>query len=340
MNNIKAVDIAKKLGISKATVSLALNDKPGVNEKTKQKILQCKKELEAQEYRLVRKRQNGKMIKIIFHKLDADNGWGKEMEFPSKVMAAFNYEAAKDGYALSISYYTRQPEAVKMLTEECMSDNVAGVIVQGTQMFKEDAQLLKGINKPMVIYDNDFDTEDHHCVVIDNRKGVYKALDYLKKHHIEDIVYLTNQTSEYNFLERRKGFLEYYFNKGQNPIKEDKMWEVGLDVDTTCNNLEKYLQKFSLPKAFITESYQITLALVQVLKKNGIRIPEDISIIGIDEVPSFYAGGMELTAIKIPHEERAVMAMDLLKKEISEPPQIKSRVMTNCILLEGESVKK
>ena len=79
---------------------------------------------------------------------------------------------------------------------------------------------------------------------------------------------------------------------------------------------------------------------MKALKTEGISIPQDISLIGVDEVPSYVAVDYKLAVIKIDHINRANMVMHLLQKEITEGMSVKFMVMSDCSLIEGESVKK
>jgi LacI family transcriptional regulator len=74
-------------------------------------------------------------------------------------------------------------------------------------MQKQDYELLKNIQKPMIITDNDFEDNFHHRVCIDNISAVRLAVEYLLKRKCRKIVYLANEIEIFNFLQRREGFL-------------------------------------------------------------------------------------------------------------------------------------
>ena len=64
------------------------------------------------------------------------------------------------------------------------------------------------------------------------------------------------------------------------------------------------------------ENYQVSIGALTALQKYGVRVPQEVKIVGIDEIPDYICPDMCLTQMKIPHTERAIMAMDLLDKEI------------------------
>lgn len=78
---------------------------------------------------------------------------------------------------------------------------------------------------------------------------------------------------------------------------------------------------------------------MRALKEKRIQVPEDVAVIGVDTLPSYMTGDCQVTAVRIPHTERAVLTVMLLEKEIEEQSKTKSRIMTDCSLVEGESVK-
>ena len=92
--------------------------------------------------------------------------------------------------------------------------------------------------------------------------------------------------------------------------------------------------------AYIMESYHVSMGTIMAMNELNIRIPEDVSLIGIDALPSFLTGGIDMTSIRVPHTERAYWAIQLLLKEIEHPVKEKCKLYTNCVFVDGETVKK
>lgn len=337
---IKAIDIARELGISKATVSLALNNKPGVSEQTKQDILECMVRMQngiktTDDSRIVRNKQ---MIKIIVVSKNLKIVRNSELDLWTDVNAVFDRMAKKEGYTLGISYPDLHTDSIEAVVMECNVDTVAGIVLFGTELEPSDIKYFRGIRKPMVIYDSDMQCDKYPYVVVNNRVGVHTAVDYLVKNEHKDIVYLANSIDIYNYLERRKGFAEAI--RSHNLIfDKHSIAVVGDRIETVYQNMKKYLDIHELPSAFVMESYHISVGAIRAFRERGIIIPEDISLIGIDELPSYMTGECQMTTIRIPHTERAVWVMMMLFKEITDSSDVKSRMFTNCKLIEGNSVK-
>lgn len=337
---IKAIDIAKELGLSKATVSLALNNKPGVSEQTKQDVFECMERMQNGTKRTEESKTTGcgKLIKIVVVSKNLKIVRNSELDLWTDVNAVFDQMAKKEGYTLGISYPDLYKDSIEAVVMECNVESVAGVVLLGTELEPEDIRYFRGINKPMVIYDSDMQCNKYPYVVVNNRSGVKAAVDYLVKYGHRDIVYLANSIDIYNYLERRSGFEDAL--KSHNLILgEHSIVTVGDRIETVFQNMKKYLNIHKLPSAFVMESYHISVGAIRAFRERGIVIPDDISLIGIDELPSYMTGECQMTTIRIPHTERAVWVMMMLFKEIADPNDIKSRIFTNCKLIEGNSVR-
>ena len=309
--NVKSIDIARALGISKSTVSLALNGKPGVSEQTRQEVLACKKQLE--EHGVVppgmfsrqpeqRKRQQIKIVKITN---GMKNIQGAELDLWTDVNQVFEKNLQANGYSLGLLYADFREEDQSRMIAECNADDVAGVIIFGTELKQENSPLLDGIRKPLVIYDAAPDIEKYPVILIDNRQGVELAVNELLAKGNTDIQYLCNPLPMYNYLSRRRGFQEIMKQKGLGDASD-----------------------------------RIIMGTIMAMHELNIRIPEDVSLIGIDALPSFLTGGIDMTSIRVPHTERAYWAIQLLLKEIEHPVKEKCKLYTNCVFVDGETVKK
>lgn len=335
---VKAIDIARKLNISKASVSLALNGKPGVSDQTRMQVFKCLEELQnSTEQQVIIPKKEKLSIKIIVVSEDFGNGKNAEMDLWTNVIHIFTLEAKKHGYSIGIVYAEKNVQDINRAISECNSSSTAGVILFATDMRPEDFTHFKKIKKPMVIYDNDFDN-DNHCIVADNAIGVSEAVDYLVQHGCRKIYYLAHKQDKYNFEERRRGFCEGMRRNGLE-FREDLILKSGGNIDSVAEWFEKYLLGHMLPDAFIMENYQISIGVLKVLQKLKVQVPDALSLLGVDELPELLGVGCKVTTVKIAHEERAVMAMNLLVQDIKDKNSTKMKVMSRCVLKEGNSVK-
>lgn len=335
---IKSVDIARKLGISKATVSLALNDKPGVSERTKREILECKQKLENGQMKLDTPAtflpETGKHIKVLRISKALKHIRDAELDLWTDVYAVFEKYARIKGYSLSLMYLDFYTEDINNMTKECNAELVAAVIVLATELDSTDLDKLKKIKKPLVIYDCDLNTSLYPSILINNRQGIHLAINELMSKGNKDILYFANSMDIYNFKSRRRGFCEIMSAHGMS----NSIVKTGSTIDEVYLYVMRYIADNKLPQAIILENYQVSVGTIRALKNSGVNIPSDISLIGIDMLPSFMTGDLKMTSIRIPHTERAYWAMQMLFKEIEDPVELKSTLYTDCILIDGNTV--
>lgn len=339
---VKAVDIAKALGISKATVSLALNNKPGVSEKTRKLIFDTKEQLEQISLPEIRSESVQTLslaqeIKVVLISRGMHSVRDGELDLWTDVKAVFEKYARENGYALSLLYIDYTPEDIATMIRVCNSDSVAGVIVSGTELGDGDEKDLEKIRKPLVIYDTSLPTEKYSSVMINNRQGIQLAVDELVRKQHSDIVYICNDQNMYNFSSRERGFREA-MAKHSLPVGDGQVIRGGDSIQTCSDFLRDYLERRPLPDAFICGTYHTSIALFRVLAERGTQIPRDVSVIGVDALPSYLTGGIPMTAVRVPHTERAYWTMQLLFKDMRDPSAFKIQLYMNCRLVQGKSV--
>lgn len=341
---VKMTDIARQLGLSKATVSLAMNNKPGVNEETRQKIFQCFEELSRREEipskeENVSKPENNlidKVIKVLFINHNKRIIVHPEMDLWSAVIETFDIEARKRGALYSMSYLEENSPQTEDIIRECNMDMVYGVIVFGTEMQESDHVLLEKIKKPFVIYDYETPDGDYCSVCIDNTNAVKMAVDKLKNAGVQDIRYLSTGKTIYNFTKRREAFWNNI--KGLEYAAEDPYIVLGGTINEITQNALEWLEENELPEAFLLENYQISIGVMLALKKKGVSVPDDIKMIGIDEVPEYMLSGNKLTYLKMPYRSRATICMKVLDMLIEQYPEMKTKIFIKPTLISNDSI--
>lgn len=332
---VKMIDVARKLGVSKATVSLALNGKPGVNEETRKKILECMEELKNQGDRSLG--QSSRYIEVVIINHEKQVICDPELDLWSGVLAELENESRRHGYLFGLAYLNDAEDNAQQVIARCNQDHVAGVLIFATEMNEEDRRQIEQIDKPVVLYDYETLDGAYSSVCVDNRMAVRLAMDRLWENGIRRIQYLSNSKEIYNFSERRQAYWDFMLKKGMQVQKSD-MTALGSNINEITQNARTYLQTHPLPEAFVMENYQISIGVLSALRQLNIAVPQRISLIGVDELPDYMTGGVALTQIQIPHPRRAALAIELLAREIESDQAIKSRILAFPKLIPGQSV--
>lgn len=325
---IKAAQIARDLGLSKATVSLALNDKPGVSEETKKMIFQY---IDRMEKGIDIVENN--IIKIVNYS-KKENIYGGEVDLWSEVLSEFNKEAKKDGYSLGIDYINDDIDEINKLIMECNQGHVVGAIVFANDLDEDIFKLFKQIKKPLIIYDNDFDDDNYSYVMIDNYQGMEKIIKLIVEKDFNEVCYLANSHDNYNFRKRRMAFTDLISKYNLT----GRIFITSNDVESVYEAMKTELVDKSFPKVLISENYQVSIGTIKAIQEMNLSFKDDINLIGIDEIPDYFCYGHHLTALKIIHGKRAGVALSLLKKEIEDHDVEKFKIYSTCRLIEGDTI--
>lgn len=335
-------DVARYLGISKATVSLAVNGKPGVNGQTRERILRCIEEME----------QNGgvipekaapepvrafRIIKVVIVNHRKQVVCDPELDLWSEVLKTFDSEARKRGYLYGLTYLNEAEDNWQDIIEECNLDLVAGVILFGTEMEASDHVILRRIRKPLVIYDYEMPDGSFSSVCIDNARAVEMGLELLRKAGASDICYFGTGKHIYNFEMRREAFRNTLW-KWEDFSNKENLVPLGDSIGEITMRAEDHLRAHKVPDGVLMENYQVSIGVLNAVRKLGIQVPKELKLVGIDEVPEYIVPDVRLTQVKIPHVERAAVAMSLLDREIRGEWTSRIRAFAVPELLIGESV--
>ncbi len=331
----RAKDIAAMLNLSPAAVSLVLNNKPGVSEEVRHTVLDKIKELGC-EYLLKRITPNGKTIGFVIYKRH-----GRiigQSPFFSLLIESIDNHARKHGYSITIIHIDKT-SLLESQIEYIKSCNCAGLIIFATEMLSEDLSEIKALNIPFVITDNYFVEEAVDSVAINNEQGTYEAVRHLYEMGHRKIGYLHSKIYLTSFQERKQYFfaaLKKFGIKGM----EKYVYSVGYPEDETCSDFIKILNTTKdLPTALFADNDIIAYGAMKALKEKGLRIPDDISIIGFDNRPTCLMTEPMLTTIDVPKDVFGALAVSALINKIESKYDgfLKTEIGTS--LISRDSVK-
>ena len=176
----------------------------------------------------------------------------------------------------------------------------------------EDLDYFQELRRPFVIMDNDFSLRNINTVSINNEMGTYQAVAHLVKQGYRRIGYLKCSERISSFMERERGYLSAFTHYGlqldPSDILEARYSEEGSYRD--------FKQLFStpreLPRAFVSDDDTIVSGFVRALSEKGLRVPQDISIVGFNDRPSCELFSPPLTSVDVPKHSFGAEAVDML----------------------------
>lgn len=336
---LKAKDIAKKLSISPSAVSFVLNNKPGVSEETRRKVL---KVIEQMGYNTnifsksaLTHNRNIRFIIYKKHGLVVS-----DTPFFSALMEGIDREARSLGYNLIVTYIDENKDNLMKILHIIKVTSPDGIMLLATEMTKENLKPFEKLNIPLLLLDSYFESENLDTVIINNIKGAYKATCYLAELGHIDIGYLHSSVWINNFDQRMTGFKKAINDKG---LKLNKNFIFCLEstIDGSYKNMFRILEnKPQLPTALFVDNDIIAFGAIKAMKEFGIRIPQDVSVVGFDDMPFCEMIDPPLTTVMVYKQRMGMIALKRLVERIDEAPAETIKIEVNTTLIERKSAIK
>jgi len=323
--------ISKITGFSPATISNALNHKKGVNKETSDEIFRVANEIGYVNDLKV------KRIMLVVYKRDGsiiDNS-----PFFTNLLEGVESECRESGFDMIMCNLDRRSDAYETRIKEILNDRSTGVIILGTEAMDEDFLRFKDAKCPMVILDSWSTSMDFNGVLINSSDSAKNAVEYLIRKGHKEIGYLRGRFRIKAFSSRCNGYLRA-LHKYHITFKEQYVVTLDTAMDGAYKDMLAYLQqKPQLPTAFFADDDMIALGAMKALIEKGYRIPEDVSLIGFDDVASCEISTPRLTTIKVFKQEMGQLAVRRLLDVMRNPNGIKTKTQLCTEFIERESVK-
>ena len=275
--DITIYDIARQLNVSSATVSRALKNNPAINEKTKKKILDVARELGYQTNTFASSLRNNRTntIGLIVPRLNS--------MFMSDVIAGIEKVVNEAGYNLIISQSLESAEKEKVNAETMFNNRVDGLMVSlayNTISLDHFRPFIKkGI--PILFFDRVADIENCPTIIIDNFKAAYELTSHLISQGCTNLVHITGNLNRNVYSDRFNGFKQALNDHSlifdpANLLLTDLSPEAGTKAASDLLNMEK-----KPDGVFVANDSCAASCMIQ-LKKNNVRVPEDIMFGGFN----------------------------------------------------------
>lgn len=311
---INAKDVANRVGVSAATVSMVFRNKPGISQNVRQKVLTAAQEM-GFEYKSSSAGSNKQCIQLVIYKRH-----GKvvsDTPFFEHLTKGVADEVHLLGYQLTITYFYATENTSEQI-RSIKSSNCAGIILLTTEMDGTDMGAFESLNVPIILLDNWFPNKKYDAVVIDNQHGAWEATHYLMKCGHKRIGYLSSKINIRNFSERKEGYLNAVSSLHESKSDcSQRIIQVGTTIEAAYDDMSEYLSTDPvLPTAFFADNDIIAAGCIRALLKSGYRIPEEISIIGFDDMPLCQMVEPRLSTMAVPKESMGALAVDRLDRII------------------------
>lgn len=300
-------DVAKYAGVSPSTVSRALSGIAYVEPKKKQKILDAVRILNYKPNLAARSLKKGgsKLIGLIIP--DIMNPY-----YPEIVKCMETY-ATKAGYSMILCDALGDAEKEKEYFETLQNLFVDGILyIASTESVEHVRPFVGAI--PMVVVNRTFDL-DVPCINIDNVEAAYQVVHYLLENGHRDIAFIINDKDcQYN-QERFQGAMKAMEEYGVEQKNDYVIRNIHSEDDAYEKTVE-LLQKENRPTAIFAFNDYMVFGIYQGIHELGLKIPEDISVIGFDDIPFVKYLTPPLTTLRHSLQDTAKLVFGKLEEQM------------------------
>lgn len=325
-------DIAEKVGVTESTVSRVLNGIPKASKETRKEIFQVAAELGYKPNQIARSLVTKKTHTIGLIISDLSN------TYFARVASGIEKIASKYNYSLIISTTGGEEKEELKYINLLKEKQVDGILFASGRMPASCKKLLRETEIPTVVVAREVE-EELPSVHIDNVKESYRAVKHLINSGHQKIAMISGASNDKESgLYRIQGYRQA-LNDNNLKIKEDLIVEGDFKLQSGIKAMEKILKRDDSITAVFAASDEMGVGAIKAIKKAGLKVPEDISVIGFDNNIISLASDPELSTISQPEEELGWHSMEMLYKVINREKLEKKKIYLPCKLIERESVK-
>jgi LacI family transcriptional regulator len=330
--------IARQSGVSLATVSLVLRDKPGINDDTRKRVLEAASALG---YRRRLKPASAPhllgQVGVIVKARVGEHPHSNQFYGPvlSGVEAACRRQQINLLYgAVTVDMDNHPQDLPRMLLE----DQLDGVLLIGAFVDHTIDQLIQRRGTPVVLVDAYATSGDYDAVVTDNLRSAYEAVSYLIGHGHHHIGMVGSLPDAFPSIEeRRRGYVQALLDHG---IPERYFADSHLMPDEAAASTAELLRSYPQVTALFCGNDLTAAAAMQAARAAGRRLPEDLSIVGFDNIDLAEHITPALTTMHVDKAGMGRMAVQLLASRAEFPDAACVTAVLRATLLERQSVRR
>lgn len=322
---VKIKDVADAAGVSTATVSRVLANKPHVRPEIRKQVLEVVRTLDYRPNRVARNLRAMKSNILALIVSDIQN------PFFQKVSRAVEDEAYEQGYSVILCNNDENPKKEKMYLNLLRDENVAGIILSPTRQTADDFSEIARMNIPMVVIDRRVRNFDVDTILIDNMESAYALVSHLIQHGRRRIGAVFGGNSSTG-RERRKGYERALEDHGFKAAPELARY-VNPRAEDGYQTIRKMLQLPKPPDAIFANNGLLANGAFRALRDSKCAIPGGIAFASFDDTPWSRLVVPAVTVIEQPTYEIGQLATELLLKRLDNPSR-----STRVITLKGKLV--
>lgn len=305
-------DVADHAGVSSATVSRVLTDKPYVRTEVRERVMEAVDELGYQPNRVARslRVQTSETIGLIIS--DIQN------PFFTSIVRAVEDAAYEQGYSIFLCNSDEDQTKEQMYLDLLRAENVAGIIITATHEENNSFERILKAEIPIVALDRRIRTIEADTILLDNVDAAYRLVSHLIDDGHQRIATLLGPSDITTARERLEGYRKALLAHGIEPAPDLVTQIVPKSEQAYAATLE-ILELADPPTAIFAGNNLLTMGALRAIQAKNLRIPDEIAIAGFDEMEWAPLLNPGLTVIAQPKYELGRAAAELLLKRIEHP---------------------
>ncbi|MCC8101522.1 MAG: LacI family transcriptional regulator [Clostridiales bacterium] len=315
--SITAKELARLLNLSATAVSMALNNKPGVSRETRELVIKEAETLGYDFSRLSMKKNSSGTIYCVICR--THNAILNYTPIFSELTDGILEICRKQGYQLRTIQIHEKTDDLQRSLEDLRVSGCAGVILLGTETTADICRKFLTLSVPVVLLDTYFETLECSSVLINNTQGASLAASYLIDRCQKQPGYLQSSYRIENFEERKIGFMKAVREHGMSTGKSISH-DLAPSIEGAFSDMLEILDRGDdIARCYFADNDLIAIGAIRALKLRGFKIPDDVAIIGFDNISESKIVEPSLTTIDIPRSFMGQMAAKQLLSQIANP---------------------
>ncbi len=331
--------IALESGVSPATVSLVLRNRPGVSEGTRIRVLGVAEKIGYQVKPIVVGSRNGRLQTIGMIVKTEPNLPARANPFYSHVIIGVEDACRNSGIDLLLSTMPVDDKNRPLGVPQMLTRGIADALLMvGTFVDETVTSAVGRKTCPIILVDAYAKTDMFDAIVSDNFQAAWQAVDYLIRHGHRHIGLVGSEPDSYPSIKQRRG--GYLRALREHDISEVYCADFNLMLESGYEATKELLKKNSAITAIFAVNDKVALAAMNAVMDCGKRVPDDISIIGYDDVDLAANAKPPLTTMHVDTVAMGRAAVQLIMNRLEHPDSARMTLTIHPTLVERDSVAK
>lgn len=321
-------DVAQQAGVSPSTVSHVINDTRFVSQQLRDRVLHAMKELNYQPSAVARSLRTKKTQVVALVIPDITNPY-----FP-EVARGVQDVAEQNEYSVILCNTDRMRGRELRFLNALRGQRVDGLILNPSEITSRDLQDLQDAQIPVVLIGSQIDHPDLDVVMVDNVQGAHDAVTHLINLGHRRIGLVGGSRASSSGDQRFQGYVRALTDHGL-PIDEEIITEGRFTREGGYESMNCLLAQQSLPTAIFASSDVMAIGALMAIQGAGLHVPDDVSLVGFDDIAEASTTTPKLTTIAQPKYETGEAAARLLFSRIegASPAQRQKVILSHQLVI-------